>query len=155
MHPKKIELLSKLEPKVLPFGKSNTPNRKLLKGEEIQYPNYNGNSGGIPENVIYYNNSSPQDKNLKESTYLWVIDKDGNILILLEQTLNLISPRGHVCHTNITGGKEAYQGGELWFIDDTTIVINQKSGRYGGTEEQMKYIVEYFELSGYKVNIAN
>lgn len=151
MNKLKLELLLYLGPITNPFGRTPVV-RKLLIGEDIVYLSFNASNGGVPSGVVFYNNTL---NNIKESTYLWVIDKQGEILILLEQTINEKSPRGHICHTNITGGEPAYQGGEMWFIDNTTIVINQKSGRYGGTEEQMKYIIKYFELSGYNVKIAN
>lgn len=144
---KKSELLIKLGPLTFPFRRIN-PTRNILKGEDKLYPSINCKDK-LPDDIIF-----KTEENTKESTYLWVIDQEGNILILLEQTINSDSNRGHICHSNITGGNEAYQGGELWFIDKKSITINRKSGRYGGNKDQEKYIIEYFELHGYNVNIV-
>lgn len=151
---RKTELLINLGPLTLPFGRTSEPGRSIEKGAAILFPSYNANHNGTPDDVVYYNDAEGIHNNKKESTYLWIISQNGDLLILLEQTPNKNSPRKHVCHTNITGGAEAYQGGELWFISDQKIIINRKSGRYGGNDSQEKYIIEYFELSGYEVSIT-
>jgi len=113
----------------------------------------------IPPNVV---SAKPEDilsQNLpviKPLTYLWIIDDNG-LHIILEQTKNPKARRGVVCHTNITGGAPARQGGELWFGTDGRVYINNKSGRYGGVhipESQKQAVRDYFESFGYEVEKA-
>lgn len=57
-----------------------------------------------------------------------------------------------VKHSNLTGGGEAYCGGELVFVCDQTIVVNGCSGRYRVRDEaEMKALASAFKGSGYKV----
>ena len=39
-------------------------------------------------------------------------------------------------HTNLTGGKSAYIGGELWFSDANSIYVSGGSGRFHPLNEQ-------------------
>ena len=48
-------------------------------------------------------------------TYLWVMDNLG-IPYIIERPL-LILNGSHPKHTNLTGGADAYLGGEIWFSD--------------------------------------
>ena len=60
--------------------------------------------------------------------YLWVINDDG-IPFILEipiDALNGEKPK----HTNLTEGRPAYIGGELWFETDRRIFVSGGSGRY-------------------------
>ncbi|HYV93577.1 MAG TPA: hypothetical protein VE978_17515 [Chitinophagales bacterium] len=67
----------------------------------------------------------------KEFCYLWILD-DGGIKILYEGTPNFRDePDKEVKHTNITGGQEAYHGGEMFITENNEIFINDKSDRYG------------------------
>jgi hypothetical protein len=60
--------------------------------------------------------------------------------------------KGVVCHTNITGGKPALQGGELWFGDDDKVYLNHYSGRYGAiTVEHRQAVLAYFTSLGITV----
>ena len=55
-------------------------------------------------------------------------------------------------HTNLTGDRKAYVGGELWFFDSTTLLISGGSGRYPPLDEQqLASAVEVFRSFGYKV----
>lgn len=67
---------------------------------------------------------------LKEKKYLWVIDDQYELYLLPEITQNPEGDRGHVCHTNITGGSPARHGGELWYGKDNIVFINNASGRF-------------------------
>jgi hypothetical protein len=83
--------------------------------------------------------------------YLWIIDQKG-LRVILERTSNPDAVRGYVCHTNITGGGKALQGGELWFDFSGTIYLNYKSGRYGAnSEEHREAVLEYFQRLGFTV----
>jgi hypothetical protein len=55
-------------------------------------------------------------------------------------------------HTNLTGGDDAYCGGELLFLSDSTIVVNGYSGRYGPkSEREMEDVALAFRQSGFNV----
>ena len=63
-----------------------------------------------------------------EHRYLWVIDVNG-IPYIHEAPVQAIRdnlPK----HTNLTGGGEAYLGGELWFDSHTHLYVSGGSGRY-------------------------
>lgn len=63
--------------------------------------------------------------------YLWVVDRADvpHALEHCDWASQLES--GCLKHSNLTGGAAAFFGGELWFIDEKSIVINFCSGRYG------------------------
>lgn len=67
------------------------------------------------------------------SRYLWVIDDDDtpHALETCLWAAALGLAEGKIKHSNLTGGDPAYFGGELWFVNSSTIVINFCSGRYG------------------------
>ena len=82
------------------------------------------------------------------NTYIWVIDDEG-IRYVIEQP---IEGRPTPKHTNLTGGGEAYVGGELWFSSDTSIYLSGGSGRYPPRNElELEDIVRVFESYGYAV----
>lgn len=55
-------------------------------------------------------------------------------------------------HTNLTGGRPAFAGGELLWLKDDTIAINGCSGRYGPRcEQEMNAVARAFSESGYDV----
>ncbi len=73
----------------------------------------------------------------KERKYLWSVSPS-NVPFALENGANRNKlSRGYLSHTNLTGGLPAFSGGEMWFIDDNTVVINGGSSRYlpRGVEE--------------------
>lgn len=116
------------------------------KGETVLFNDFvhNITASGLPDNIINLAvddiiNSSPL-----VGKYLWVIDKSG-LKIIPESTPNPAVTRKMVCHTNITGGMPALQGGELWFGEDNRVYVNNKSGRYGAdTDVQEKAVIAYF-----------
>lgn len=141
-----IELLG---PAALPFERQGFQ-REMLEGEDIHFVDhlYDATDDGKPENVVEVN---PETIELDPETgrYLWVITETG-MHIILEATPNDASPRKKVCHSNITGGQAALQGGELWFGTDEKVYINYRSGRYGAmTDEHMQTVVDYFIYVGY------
>lgn len=82
--------------------------------------------------------------------YLWVIDPRG-IPYILEHPLEILDG-SRPKHTNLTGGREAYVGGELWFGDTLKIFVSGGSGRYGPeSPEQLEDAVSVFETFGYVV----
>ncbi len=124
------EWMERLGPAVFPFERSQFK-REIGEGEDIIF---------VDDIVLVANQSSVNPVILSVSIirqdrpivgkYLWIIDEHG-LKIILESTPNPYADRRIVCHTNITGGASALQGGELWFGDDNKIYLNYKSGRYG------------------------
>lgn len=145
-----IELLEIIGPEVEPFERKGFSSQ-LLPGETeiLKDQIYDATEDGYPENTLFAN-VDIENPFSKQTRYLWVIKSDG-IFIIPEATPNPLSSRGIACHTNITGGKKAYQGGELWFGTDNKIYINPKSGRYGAENElQWETVIKIFQLAGYK-----
>jgi hypothetical protein len=86
----------------------------------------------------------------RDACFLWVIDED-RIRMIREKTRNTLRESQDVCHTNLTGNAKARMGGELFFCEDETIIINQKSDRYGwATSEQFEVALNYFRRVGYQ-----
>ena len=55
-------------------------------------------------------------------------------------------------HTNLTGGGEAYLGGELWFTSETSLYLSGGSGRYPPRDAtQLEEATEVFRSFGYEV----
>jgi hypothetical protein len=91
-----------------------------------------------------------------EKCFLWVIDSV-SVKLMWEKTPNerrgaSRPDRPYVCHTNITGSKSAYIGGEMYFCEDGNIYLNFSSDRYGvaATEENKRMAKQYIEDCGYK-----
>ena len=143
------ELTNIMGPEILPFERRGF-DRDVLNGEDVLFIDcYDATDNGKPENVILVN---PDQIEItpKIGRYLWVIDRSG-LKIILEATPNPNAERKIVCHTNITGGLPALQGGELWFGANGIIYINFRSGRYGATKKDQELaVLEYFNLVGYK-----
>lgn len=54
-------------------------------------------------------------------------------------------------HTNLTGGGQAYLGGELWFTSATSIYLSGGSGRYPPLDAtQLEEATEVFRSFGYE-----
>jgi hypothetical protein len=85
-----------------------------------------------------------------EHTYLWVIDVNG-IPYIIESPVAGVA-RQLPKHTNLTGGREAYLGGEMWFTSQKSLCISGGSGRYPPTDEhQLQEAAEVFESFDYSV----
>ena len=83
------------------------------------------------------------------NTYIWVIDANWVPYIIESTILRLHGPPKH---TNLTGGGQAYVGGELWFRTDTSLYVSGGSGRYFPChEQQLEDAVEVFRSFGYGV----
>jgi hypothetical protein len=55
-------------------------------------------------------------------------------------------------HSNLTGGSDAYCAGEILFLDESTLVITGRSGRYGpDSEAELSAVATAFRASGYNV----
>lgn len=92
----------------------------------------------------------------RQNTYLWVIIEN-SIPAALEAAMVGKSLRtGIIKHTNLTGGDKAHCGGEVWFIEDTTVVLNGSSGRYGPSLFDDNQIIDagrVFKEQGYRVAV--
>ena len=159
------EEINQFGPLIPPFGRNTrTDKAKVLnRGEDILYGldsgAYDATSNGLPENVVliekkYFEllikNCGKYRDDFEEQKYLWVIGTWG-LRMILEHTRNTARrPKQYVCHTNLTGGMEAYQGGELWFCEDGRVGINWFSDRYGATSiDQWKTVVSHFKRVNY------
>ncbi len=84
------------------------------------------------------------------NTYLWVIDQRGVPYILEEELPELCGEKPK--HTNLTEGRSAYMGGELWFQTHSSLWLSGKSGRYGPqTSVELDDSVAVFRWFGYTV----
>ncbi len=55
-------------------------------------------------------------------------------------------------HTNLTGGANAYLGGEVWFLNSNSLFLSGGSGRYPPLhEQQLDDAADVFESYGYSV----
>lgn len=95
------------------------------------------------------------EKSADEKTrYLWVImDIPPEVRCINEYDPRaLTEDRERVHHTNLTGGKKACAGGELWFECPCTIYLNGISGRYPVKNEvQLHDAAQVFTRKGYRV----
>ena len=82
--------------------------------------------------------------------YLWVIDERGIPYII--ESPNAAIGRKLPKHTNLTGGGDAYLGGEMWFSSTISIYISGGSGRYPPKGEcQLEDAARVFNVFGYDV----
>lgn len=103
----------------------------------------------VPE----YNDPATTEAEIqKNPPFLWVALRD-RIKIVNEMARAVKRLSGDaIKHTNLTGGKKAYSGGELWFTGERCVTINGASGRYGPrTEAELAGIVKVFCESGWCV----
>ena len=84
------------------------------------------------------------------NTYIWVID-DSGVPYVLEGPMPRLN--GHEPkHTNLTGGGNAYVGGQLWFQDTRSMYVSGGSGRFPPTsEQQLDTAIDVFESFKYAV----
>ena len=86
---------------------------------------------------------------LGQHRYLWVIDASG-VPYIGEVRIPAIGMKPK--HTNLTGGQEAYLGGEMWFASSDALYISGGSGRYPPQDSrQLEEAGEVLELFDYSV----
>jgi hypothetical protein len=91
-------------------------------------------------------------ENAVRDRHLWVITPESLPYALEGCPWGTRLQSGLIKHSNLTGGQSANSGGELWFIDERTMVINANSGRYGAeTPEELDEIVDGLLHCGYRV----
>ena len=82
--------------------------------------------------------------------YIWVSDAK-SIPYIIESPVPVIGSNVPK-HTNLTGGSEAYLGGEMWFTSEVSLYISGGSGRYPAADQlQLKEAVQVFESFDYEV----
>lgn len=87
-----------------------------------------------------------------ENSRLWVVTSKEVFHALEVCPFGAAREAKRLKHSNLTGGANAFAGGELVFIDGQTIVINGCSGRYRvASEAEMKALASAFRASGYRV----
>jgi hypothetical protein len=150
--PTKLQI-ENLGPNVMPFERRGNPQFKIQDGEAItelfQNAVYDATEDSLPLNVILVDKLNILNGDANDAKYLWIINESG-LRIILEQTVNPHAGRKVVCHTNLTGGELALQGGELWFDMQGHVYLNNKSGRYGAsTLKHREAILDYFRFVGY------
>jgi hypothetical protein len=84
--------------------------------------------------------------------YLWVVRSDDLPLALEECSWGKSLESGTIKHSNLTGGAPAHSGGEIWFCDERTIIVNADSGRYGAdSPQELEDFVAALRDCGYRV----
>ncbi len=92
-----------------------------------------------------------------ESRYLWVITTEDvpHAFERCSWARSLNTDHKLLKHSNLTEGRPAHCGGELWFVNESQIIINFCSGRYGATsdadEPLMEAIIDALVYDGYQV----
>lgn len=111
--------------------------------------------GNAPASWATFTTPPTYEKSADDKTrYLWVIiDLPPEVRCINEyDSRALTRERERVHHTNLTGGKKACAGGELWFEDSYTIYLNGISGRYPIQDEvQLQEAAQVFVRKGYRV----
>lgn len=94
----------------------------------------------------------PRDFADRGNVYLWAI-AENEVPFALEQAVwGKKLESGVVKHTNLTGGKNAHCGGELWFVDPNSVIVGGSSGRYGPQNEaELMDVATSFAACDYKV----
>jgi len=87
--------------------------------------------------------------------YLWLVTP-GRVLIALEYGLSgLDLQRQRLSHTNLSGGEDAHAGGELWFYDNHSVMVNGGSSRYEPRSvEELQALADSFVSARYRVCCA-
>jgi hypothetical protein len=154
------DLIARLGPQVLPFGRTENPDKVYPEDERINFlqQTYDAINDGVPDPLLDLQmaeiNTLPKDK-----MYIWLIlIIDGTLIFRMipdqhenPAGKNKIGGRANVCHSNISAGGHALQGGECWWCGETgCMYVNPKSGRYGAvTLVQWNAVLEFFGHVGY------
>lgn len=156
------ELIENMGPEVMPFERNEEPTKKPAAEEVIDFSiyTYNAIKDDSPEPNTHHINIEEEKILPKEKMFIWLIykRKDELCFRLIPDNFenragkNKVGGRPNVCHSNISAGGKALQGGECWWCEATkTMYVNYKSGRYGAkTTYQWEAVLKFFEYVGYK-----
>lgn len=87
-----------------------------------------------------------------DDIHLWVVVTNDVLHAREHCAFGAARAAGTIKHSNLTGGQDAWCGGELMFVDDATIVLNGCSGRYRMMDEaELRAVASAFKASGYGV----
>ena len=131
---------------------SQPPQRDCQQHELVQLANIDGviMLQQAPASQVQLGRPSRSVVERGVNTYLWVID-DSGIPYIIEHPLPCLGgvpPK----HTNLTGGKGAYAGGEMWFASEERLFLSGGSGRYPPrSEDQLTDATKVFESYQYEV----
>ena len=101
-----------------------------------------------PVRNVEFGSPATEPGKIGVNTYIWVIDDSGVPYIIERPIDHRPAPK----HTNLTGGADAYIGGEVWFSDSSNLFLSGGSGRYRPLgERQLNDAAEVFESYGYIV----
>lgn len=81
----------------------------------------------------------PRDRSERDNDrnkYIWVILNESEPMILEKSEAVEFLESKRATHTNLTGCKKAYCGGEIWFQAKSDIYISGASGRYPPRDDQ-------------------
>lgn len=82
---------------------------------------------------------------------LWVVGVDEVVHALKTGKFGLTRGRSELKHSNLTGGDEVFCAGELIILDESTVVVNGDSGRYGPRDaSEMDIVLRAFAESGHR-----
>ncbi|MET3896141.1 hypothetical protein ABIB57_000065 [Devosia sp. UYZn731] len=138
------------------FGPARTYQRPPANSDElIQMPDAEGllywKDGGFVEGASVSQDIVEQIDNTSEK-HLWVVREED--VVYAEETgdWGKSLATGSIKHTNLTGGDLAYCGGELVMLDNQSVLVNGRSGRYGPkSADELKAAAIAFKASGYVV----
>ena len=103
-----------------------------------------------PVSDVEFGSPPKHSDDQSRNTYLWVID-DRGVPYLIEVSMNTLGddlPK----HTNLTGGKPAYIGGQLWFTDPNGMYVSGGSGRFPPIDkQQLAAAIDVFSSFKYTV----
>lgn len=171
------DLIERLGPEAFPYERTE-PGKKPADEEVIDFSKsaYDAirdkppdpTSHHVASNEILVKGEAELNKEInsdqitipKEKMFIWLIyKKDAELQFRIlpdnfvnEVGKNKVGGRPNACHSNLSAGGKALQGGECWWCDETkTMYVNYKSGRYGAkTITQWNAVVEFFNHVGYK-----
>ena len=87
-----------------------------------------------------------------DSKYLWVVRPELVPHALENGENRAVLKRGYLAHTNLTEGDPAHCGGEMWFSDTHTVVLNGGSGRYPPrSQAELDEVAQAFKACGFRV----
>lgn len=103
-----------------------------------------------PQNHVVWDSPPTKRFEKEETKYLWVINGSSVPLVLEHCERGKTLGKKRACHANLTGGEDAYCGGEIWFQSSKEIYINGGSGRYPvKCIEQLEQVTQSFCNAGF------
>lgn len=98
----------------------------------------------------------PQPTNVTDpAKYLWLVTPKELLGALEFGSSGRATARRRLAHTNLSGGKIAHAGGEMWFPGPSSVWMTGGSGRYPpATAIELEAIATAFAAAGYSVRSA-